>query len=121
MNYSKRNETKNISKNFGKAILSFAKSNTNFVKKLFIKYGVDKQTLITYIKKARKNLNSLQDLREMWGADDEKDNMKKCLRILSHYFMRKYCLRYIYNSRIRSVSAHTKYRHRLMEGMSKPS
>jgi len=34
------------------------------------KYNVEKQDLISYIKKARKDLNSLQDLREMWGADE---------------------------------------------------
>jgi len=65
-----RNETKNISKNFGKAILSFAKTNTKFSKKLLKKYNVDKQELISYIKRARKDLNSLQDLREMWGAEE---------------------------------------------------
>lgn len=42
------------------------------------------------------------------------------MRILSFIFLRKYCLSYVFNSRIKNHTTHVKYRGRIIEGLLNP-
>lgn len=76
--------------------------------------------LLNHIKKHKKEVNSIHYLKVMWGFENIEDPIFKCIRILSHIFMRKYCLSYIFNSRIKNYNTHIKYRKRMLEGIENP-
>lgn len=69
------------------------------------------------VKKYKSKINTIHDLREMWGENDKDNKIKKCMRILSYHFMRKKCLPYIFNSRVKNYNTHIKYRKRIIEGI----
>jgi len=56
----------------------------------------------------------------MWGENCSHDKVKKCIRVLSYHFMRKKCLPYIFNSRVKNFHTHIKYRKKIMEGLENP-
>ena len=65
------------------------------------------------LKKFKKKVNSISYLKNMWGYLDEKNSIKKCVRIASYIFMRKYCLSYIFNSRVKNFGTHIKYKQKI--------
>ena len=76
--------------------------------------------LLIHIKKHKKEVNSINYLKEMWGNNDRQNPIYKCIRILSYIFMRKYCLSYIFNSRVKNYCTHIKYRKRIIKGIEDP-
>lgn len=66
------------------------------------------------VKNFKNKINTIHDLREMWGENDQESKVKKCVRILSFYFMRKKCIPYIFNSRVKNYHTHIKYRKKIM-------
>ena len=50
----------------------------------------------------------------MWGENEKDEKVKMCIRILSYHFMRKKCLPYIFNSRVKNYHTHIKYRKKIM-------
>lgn len=69
------------------------------------------------VRKQKTKINSIADLRGLWGEDDKDSNMKKCFRVLSYEFMRKHCLMYIFHSRVKNYGTHIKYRGKIIEGI----
>lgn len=120
-----KNETKNIPKNYGKAILSFIQKNIQkyiyIIKPILQRGKLTISDLLLHIKKHKKEVNSINYLKEMWGYQDQSNPILKCIRILSYVFMRKHCLSYIFNSRVKNYSTHIKYRKRIIEGIENPS
>lgn len=114
-----KNDTKNIPKNYGKAILSYILRSPK-TRKLVSNMGVNLSDFLIQIRKMKNKINSIDGLRKMWGSDDLENNMKKCIRILSYQFMRKHCLRYIFHSKVRNFCTHIKYRQKLIEGIESP-
>ena len=119
-NSSLRNDTKNIPKNYGKAMLNYIQKNTREIKKFISQHDVDLMELMIVVKEFKGKINTIHDLREMWGEQAKDDKVKKCIRILSYHFMRMKCLPYIFNSRIRNYHTHIKYRKKMMEGIRDP-
>jgi hypothetical protein len=76
--------------------------------------------LLAHIKKHKREVNSINYLKEMWGYGDVPNPIYKCIRILSYIFMRKHCLSYIFNSRVKNYATHIKYRTRIIEGIERP-
>lgn len=113
---SLKNDTKNIPKNYGKAILSFI-SKSSMTSKVVLRYSLNLSDFLIQIRKMKHRINSIDGLRKMWGSDQLDNKMKKCIRILSHEFMRKHCLRYIFYSKVRNFGTHIKYRQKLIEGI----
>jgi len=113
---SLKNDTKNIPKNYGKAILSFI-SKSSMTSKVVLRYSLNLSDFLIQIRKMMHRINSIDGLRKMWGSDQLDNRMKKCIRILSHEFMRKHCLRYIFYSKVRNFGTHIKYRQKLIEGI----
>lgn len=113
---SLKNDTKNIPKNYGKAILSFI-SKSSMTGKVVFRFGLNLSDFLIQIRKMKHRINSIDGLRKMWGSDQMDNKMKKCIRILSYEFMRKHCLRYIFYSKVRNFGTHIKYRQKLIEGI----
>lgn len=64
---SSRNETKNIPKNYGKAIMGYIQRNKQRVSKILQKEGVDFNDFYGYVSVQSKTINSIADLREIWN------------------------------------------------------
>ena len=62
-----KNDTKNIPKNYGKAILSFIQKNTHQTKKLLQREGVSFAEFMSQVRKNKQKANSIADMRSMWG------------------------------------------------------
>lgn len=119
-NSSLRNDTKNIPKNYGKAILTFIQKSAKS-RKLTAQMGLNFSDFMMQVRRIKKKVNSIEGLRKMWGSDSLTNQVKKCIRILSYEFMRKHCLRYIFHSKVRNYGTHIKYRQKLIEGIENPS
>lgn len=121
-NSSMRNDTKNIPKNYGKAILTFIQKSSKT--KSFINQsglGVTFSEFMMQVRRIKKKVNSIESLRKMWGSDNLDHKIKKCIRILSYKFMRKHCLQYIFHSKVKNYGVHIKYRQKLIEGIENPA
>jgi hypothetical protein len=104
-----KNETKNIPKNYGKAIITFIEKYRDVVASVCAFTGVPFEDFIGEMSEMKKTINTIADLRRLWI--DYK--YSRCMRIISNLFFRKYSLNYIFNSRICNFRSHIKYRHRL--------
>lgn len=117
-----KNETKNIPKNYGKAMLSFIQKNirkySDLVKPILSASNQNVVDLLLSVRRHKKEVNSINYLKLIWGHGQQADPIFKCIRIMSNIFMRKHCLEYIFNSRIKNYSTHIKYKKRIMEGIA---
>ncbi len=113
-----KNETKNIPKNFGKAILAFIQKHKKIVKTIMDKYksGTAKE-LIDYLELRKKEITTIADLRSLWIDNP----YAQVIRTLSCVFLRKYSLNYIFNSRVCNYVSHIKYRQRFLEAIQAPN
>ena len=62
-----RNDTKNIPKNYGKAILAFIEVYPR-LRELLSSMGINHSDFITHVRRLRKKVTSIDGLRKMWGA-----------------------------------------------------
>jgi hypothetical protein len=112
------NETKNIPKNFGKAILSFIQRNIgrykDLINPILAEGNLGITDLLLYIKQHKRQVNSINYLKAIWGYEDEGNPICKCVRILSFTFLRRHCLSYVFNSRVKNHTTHIKYRSRII-------
>jgi len=114
-----KNDTKNIPKNYGKAILSFILRSPKTLR-LAANLNINVPDFLIQIKKMKTKINSIEGLRKMWGSDNIENKSKKFIRIMSYQFMRKQCLRYIFHSKVKNFGTHIKYRQKLIEGIENP-
>lgn len=102
-------------------MLSFIQKNATKFKDNLIpilrKEGLSVNDLLKEVKKHKKQVNSINYLKLIWGHQNLEDPIFKCIRSLSYLFMRKHCLEYIFNSRVKNHSNHIKYLKRIMEGI----
>lgn len=63
-------------------------------------------------------MSRIIDLRNLW--DDESNLYSYPIRIISEYFLRKHCFKWIFNSRIQNFSSPLKYIPRIREALKKP-
>ena len=114
-----KNETKNIPKNYGKAIISFIERNEKLVRRvLHIADTNDYNSFMNTIRQKKRKVNSIADLRSLWV--DEENPFAKTTRILSGIFLKRHSLSYIFNSRVTNFQGHIKYRYRLIEALREP-
>ena len=111
-----KNETKNIPKNYGKAIISFIEKYKDIVMKICSDLDVPFEDFYSDMMEYKKTINTISDLRKLWTEY----KYAQCMRIVSCLFLRKYSLSYIFNSRICNFKSHIKYRQRLIEAVSDP-
>ena len=111
-----KNETKNIPKNFGKAIIIFVEKNKKKLKPLMEQSGVTYRQVYDELQEKKKSINTIADLREIWTQC----RYSKCIRVISCLFLRKHSYPYIFNSRIKSHLCHVKYKKRLEEALKEP-
>jgi hypothetical protein len=100
--YKERDETKNIPKNYIKAIFSFVLENPALFLRMLSKKrselsSCELSMFVEYVRLERKNKTyTIGRLKDIWLNE----SYGKIMRILYAYFLRKRSLHYIYSSKI---------------------
>ena len=113
-----KNETKNIPKNFGKAIITFVEQHPVVVGRALQSRDISYEKFLSSLKEKKKWINSIADLRNLW-LDDNFVYAKE-MRVLSQYFLKRGALNYIFKSRISNHKGHIKYRKRMIQVLEHP-
>jgi hypothetical protein len=115
---SRISESKNIPKNYSKAIINFIKRNETFRRRVLRHLGVDEKSFMESLEKLGGQLSSIAQLQWLWGDSD--NPFGKVYRVLSMEYLRKHSLAYIFNSRVNIHSKHLKYRYKMAESVGNP-
>lgn len=113
-----KNDTKNIPKNFGKAIITFVEQKDQVVKRFLAYENVMYDDFFAALKAKKRGINSIADLRNLWL--DENFEYARQMRMISIYFLKRASLTYVFSSRISNHEGHIKYRNRLIEVLRVP-
>lgn len=111
-------ESKNIPKNYGKAILNFIRRNEQLAISLLEYLKIDYNEFINSLRRLRGKLNTISELRSLWINSENK--FAKAYRILSAEYLRKHSLSYIFNSRVENFHKHIKYRYKIIQSVEHP-
>ncbi len=118
--------TKNIVKNYGRAICSFAVSNISapYLGEILEKEGVLFQSFADYVNEIKEKIDGLQHFRSvllMKETDDERMlAMKRCFVQISEVFIKKFSVNWIYHSKVFHKEAHLKFRFKMLRRIQCP-
>ncbi|CAD8058986.1 unnamed protein product [Paramecium primaurelia] len=116
----KVNDTKNITKNFSKAIISYIIQNKDIGLKIMNCEQFEE--FVTILKDKKNQMTNIKQLRELWVETNQEKSQQfnKAFRIFSEYFLKQQSVSYIYNSRIANTGWHLKYRYNLLRALKEP-
>ncbi|CAD8152300.1 unnamed protein product [Paramecium octaurelia] len=114
----KVNDTKNITKNFSKAIISYILNDEKLIQKFITSEQQD--SFINILKNKKNQMTNIKQLRDMWVDNGRNPEFNKVFRIISQYFLKNQAVPYVYNSRISNTAWHLKYRQNLLRALREP-
>ncbi|CAK93184.1 unnamed protein product (macronuclear) [Paramecium tetraurelia] len=116
----KVNDTKNITKNFSKAIISYIIQNKDIGLKIMNCEQFEE--FVSVLKDKKNQMTNIKQLRELWVDTNQEKSQQfnKAFRIFSEYFLKQQSVSYIYNSRIANTGWHLKYRYNLLRALKEP-
>ncbi|CAK74652.1 unnamed protein product (macronuclear) [Paramecium tetraurelia] len=114
----KINDTKNITKNFSKAIISYIMNNPDLLKSFFSNKQYD--DFLNLLKNKKNQMTNIKQLRDLWVDGGKFSEFNKVFRIISQYFLKNQSVAYVYNSRISNTIWHLKYRQNLLRALKEP-
>ncbi|CAD8186504.1 unnamed protein product [Paramecium octaurelia] len=114
----KVNDTKNITKNFSKAIISYIINEKELIQKFMTNEQYD--GFITLLKNKKNQMTNIKQLRDLWVDTGRNPEFNKVFRIISQYFLKCQAVPYVYNSRISNTAWHLKYRQNLLRAVREP-
>ncbi|CAD8101067.1 unnamed protein product [Paramecium sonneborni] len=114
----KVNDTKNITKNFSKAIISYILNNEELIQKLITPDQFE--SFIALLKNKKNAMTNIKQLRDLWVENGKNPEFNKMFRIISQYFLKNQAVPYVYNSRISNTAWHLKYRYNLLRALKEP-
>ncbi|CAD8181326.1 unnamed protein product [Paramecium pentaurelia] len=114
----KVNDTKNITKNFSKAIISYILNDEKLIQKFINSEQQD--SFISLLKSKKNQMTNIKQLRELWIDNGKNPEFNKVFRIISQYFLKNQAVPYVYNSRISNTAWHLKYRQNLLRALREP-
>ncbi|CAD8065407.1 unnamed protein product [Paramecium primaurelia] len=114
----KINDTKNITKNFSKAIISYIMNNPDLLKSFFSDKQYD--DFLNLLKNKKNQMTNIKQLRDLWIDGGKFSEFNKVFRIISQYFLKNQSVAYVYNSRISNTIWHLKYRQNLLRALKEP-
>jgi len=118
--------TKNIVKNYGRAIIAFASSNLAlpYLEKILEKEDLSMQQFVRYITQIRGSIDGLTHFRStiLIGRDDDKTlaASKRALIAVSKVFIKYFSVNWIYNSRVFHKEAHLQFRFKMLRRIQHP-
>ncbi|CAK89735.1 unnamed protein product (macronuclear) [Paramecium tetraurelia] len=114
----KVNDTKNITKNFSKAIISYILNDEQLIQKFITSEQSD--SFISILKNKKNQMTNIKQLRDLWVDNGRNPEFNKVFRIISQYFLKNQAVPYVYNSRISNTAWHLKYRQNLLRALREP-
>ena len=108
----KQTETKNMVKNFSKAIFGYIRKNRGKRVRVLNYLGINEEEFMKVLNNLKGHIHSISELRSLWTP--EGNLYHQAFRILSCNYLRKYCLERTFNSRVENFLVHLKYRQRLL-------
>ena len=121
--------TKNIVKNYGKALCAFASSKLArpYIDAVIAKKGyegVNKQKFMEQMKEKKETTNSMESLRRLLmesSEDNEEDVMFKTIfKEVSIIFMKYFSVNWIYSGKLVHKNAHLKFRFKMLRRIKNP-
>jgi len=121
--------SKNIVKNYGKALCSFASSNIAviYVEGIVSKKGyksVKTCNFMSYIKGKKESINSIESLRKLLIAEEndaeEIKAYKDIFKEVSVTFLKYFAVNWIYGGKLMHKNAHLKYRFKMLRRVQNP-
>ena len=107
----KRPETKNLIKNYGRAILTFIIKNTQYRQKVLKELGIPDKEFVNIVKGFRDEVHTISGSRYLWQSHP----YSKAFRIMSCEYLRKHNLKHVFNSRIEKYGVYLKYQNKMMK------
>jgi len=118
--------TKNIVKNYGKAICTFAVSNAalHYLMGILEKEQVCLGDFTNYINQTKDSIDGLHHFRSILLIS-EKDNAelvakKKTFIAIAEIFIKYFSVNWIYNSRVQHKDAHLRFRFKMLRRIQNP-
>ncbi|KAM3132653.1 hypothetical protein pb186bvf_015198 [Paramecium bursaria] len=122
LNPHDQKDTKNIPKNYCKAIITYAQKNPAICLSLL---GTEQkvQRFLEKLSKQKKDLLNIKVFSRLLqqSQNPEEDEQNRAFRIISRLFIKKYAINYIFNSKIVQENWHLKYRFKIYKGVQNPS
>lgn len=111
------NETKNIAKNYGKAIVAFMQRNKRLFRAICRCTATPYQRIVEELPELKAALTTVMGFRRVWTSY----KYAECMRMVSQVFLRKSALPYIFNSKVANVQTHLKHRNRFLKALTNPA
>ncbi|CAD8183586.1 unnamed protein product [Paramecium octaurelia] len=114
-------DSKNIPKNYCKAIISYAQKNQTLCQEI-LKEEIKVAKFIEYLTSQKKKSLNIRVFKALLQQCDDpiQDEFNRTFRIISQIFIKKYAINYIYNSKIVQHNWHIRYRQQIYKGIRNP-
>lgn len=122
-------ESKNIIKNYGKAMCSFASSKmaTPYIENIIAKLGYKKINIpkfMEHMNRKKETTNSMESIRKLLmeepGDTEEQRKWKTIFKELSIIFMKFFVVNWIYSGKLLHKNAHLKFRFKMFRRIRDP-
>lgn len=118
--------TKNLAKNFGKAICTFASSKmaASYLKRFLEKEDLSEKDFLEFVEKARCEINGLFNFRRVL-LPTEKDSReiiasKRVFVLISEVFIKFFSVNWIFNGKVIHKLTHLHYRFKMLRRIKCP-
>jgi len=124
--YQRKRPTKNIAINYGRAIVSFATSHISipYVTPILKEMHLSLSGFITYMKKSRNTLKSMQALKNVLLVDPKDDKTiaayKEVFQKVSEIFIKYFSVNWITHSKLTHKLVYLKYRNKMLRRVQNP-
>ena len=124
-----KGHSKNIVKNYGKALCAFASSHlaVPYLENMIEKndYSTIEVVLFAeYIKEKKAQVNNIESLRRLLIVDNDDDDemsvYKKLFKEISIIFLKYFSVNWIYSGRLKHKDAHLKFRFNMLRRVQNP-
>ena len=126
---SPEGNSKNIVKNYGKALCSFASSNvaTPYLENIVEKNNYSRVKVVDFmasIKLKKEKVNSIESLRKLLvpeaGDKEEELTYKRIFQQISIIFLKYFAANWIYSGKLMHKNAHLKFRFKMLRRIQNP-
>jgi hypothetical protein len=120
--------TKNIVKNYGKAICNFSFSSAAqpYIQDILKreKFSINLEDFLHHLNSKKDSIDSIQSLKELLMIYDDDSNKLKAFktlyRLIGEVFIKYFSVNWIYNGRLTYKEAHIKFRNKMLRRLQHP-
>jgi hypothetical protein len=124
---NRTNESKNVVKNYGKAIAAFCLSEVGnpYLTKYLQLHQLQFEDFKSFVINKKETIDSIETFRELLTPDTQYDSptdiqSKRVFRDLSEVFIRDFAMNWIFSSRIRYKETHLNLRFKMLRRVMNP-